>query len=42
MLDLNEKKFYLINNSETGEVSQDTIFNYFQHGKIVWADYSGG
>lgn len=42
MLNLNGKKFCSIENSGNGEVSGETIFNYFQDGKIVWADYSGG
>ncbi len=42
MLSLNRKRFCSIENSKNGEVSGETIFNYFQDGKIVWADYSGG
>ncbi len=42
MLNLNGKKFCSIENSSNGEVSGETIFNYFQDDKIVWADYSGG
>lgn len=42
MLNLDGKNFCSIENSENGEVSGETIFNYFQDGKIVWAVYSGG
>ncbi len=42
MIDINRKKFYSINNSNNGEVSCDTIFNYYQKENIVWAEYSGG
>jgi len=42
MINLNNKKFVSIDNTENGEVSGDTVFEYFQEGKIVWADYSGG
>ena len=36
------KKFALVNNSETGEVSTETIFEYKQKDKLVTADYYGG
>ena len=36
------KTFYLIENSESGKVNSDTVFNYQQKGNIVTADYSGG
>jgi len=42
MLNLNKKKFRSIVNSTNAEVSIDTVFNYYQDGRIVWADYSGG
>lgn len=29
-------------NSENGEVSDNTIFSYFQEENIIWADYHGG
>ena len=31
-----------VSNSETGEVSSETIFHYHQQGDIVWATYAGG
>ena len=36
------KKFKSIENSESGEVSAETIFEYFQKDNILWATYSGG
>ncbi len=41
MIDLNGKRFIALANSENGEVSSETIFNYFQEDKIIWANYSG-
>ncbi len=40
--DYNNRRFAGISNSETGEVSSETIFQYRQQGDIVWATYSGG
>lgn len=34
--------FKSIENSETGEVSGETVFRYRQKGDLVWAEYSGG
>jgi len=36
------KKFALIHNSETGQVSTETIFEYKQKDNLVTADYYGG
>ncbi len=36
------KTFTSIQNSETGEVSDETIFQYHQNENLVWAEYSGG
>ena len=36
------KKFGLLENSENGEVSSETIFEYSQNGDLVTAEYSGG
>ena len=36
------KTFYLVENSESGKVNADTVFNYQQKENIVTADYSGG
>ena len=34
--------FTAIENSESGEVSGETVFGYHQKGNIIWAEYSGG
>ncbi len=39
---LNNRKFRSVENSDNGEVSGDTVFSYYQKGRIVWAEYSGG
>jgi len=36
------KTFTSIENSESGEVSSETIFKYFQKDHILWATYEGG
>ena len=36
------RRFAGVSNSETGEVSSDTIFHYYQQVDIVWATYAGG
>lgn len=36
------KIFRSMNSSENGEVTSETIFKYYQQGRIVWAEYSGG
>ncbi|MDB9835560.1 hypothetical protein OAC51_01510 [Flavobacteriaceae bacterium] len=41
-INLNNKTFVLLENSENGEVNCETLFNYKQHGTLVTADYSGG
>ncbi|KAF2330308.1 hypothetical protein [Flavobacterium daemonense] len=38
----NNKRFALIQNSENGQVSTETIFNYKQEDHLVTADYFGG
>ncbi|MGJ8745515.1 hypothetical protein [Polaribacter sp.] len=38
----NNKVFYLLENSESGKVNSETVFNYQQKGNIVTADYAGG
>lgn len=38
----NNKKFASVQNSETGEVSSETVFHYHQKEELVWAEYSGG
>lgn len=34
--------FTSVSNSETGEVSAETVFHYHQTGELVWAEYKGG
>jgi len=36
------KQFSVIENSESGEASTDTIFRFHQKDDMVWADYMGG
>lgn len=39
---VDDRFFTAIENSESGEVSDKTIFCYHQKGDVIWADYSGG
>ena len=39
---LDDKYFTVVANSESGEVSDKTVFSYHQKGNTVWAEYSGG
>jgi hypothetical protein len=41
-INYNNKKFASVKNSETGEVSDETVFHYRQKDDLVWAEYSGG
>lgn len=41
-INLHNKKFKADFNSETGEVTAQTIFSYYQEENIIWANYSGG
>ena len=41
-LNLNGKIFKSISNSENGEISTSTVFEYRQKGNIIWATYKGG
>ena len=41
-INYDDKKFASIENSETGEVSGETVFHYRQKGDLVWAEYAGG
>ncbi len=34
--------FASVGNSETGEVSAETVFRYHQSDDLVWAEYNGG
>ena len=39
---LEDRYFTAVSNSETGEVSDQTIFSYHQKENVIWAEYSGG
>ncbi len=41
-MNYNGKKFKAIQNSENGEISEETIFEYKQIGNVLSAVYSGG
>jgi len=41
-IDYNNKVFVSTSNSDNGEVSDKTVFNYRQWKDIIWACYSGG
>ena len=34
--------FTAVENAESGEVSDETVFSYHQKGNIIWAEYTGG
>ncbi|MER1987110.1 MAG: n-acetylglutamate synthase [Solibacillus sp.] len=42
MINYNGRSFVSIENTENGEVSSKTIFEYKQQGHIITATYSGG
>lgn len=42
MVNYNGRTFVSIENTENGEVSSQTVFEYKQEGKIISATYSGG
>ena len=42
IMDYNNKKFRPVQNSENGELSDETIFAYQQEGNILTSTYSGG
>lgn len=41
-MNYNKKIFKAISNSQNGETSQETIFEYFQNGNVLSSEYSGG
>lgn len=41
-IDLNNKIFRSVSNTDNGEVNSDTLFLYHQEEGRVWAEYSGG
>ena len=42
MINYNNKKFRPISNTDNGETSSETIFNYKQVDNILTSEYSGG
>lgn len=42
MISYNDKTFRPVSNTENGETSNETIFQYKQDGKILTSEYSGG
>ncbi|MBC2171204.1 n-acetylglutamate synthase [Listeria booriae] len=42
MVNYHGKKFKVVENSDNGEVSENTIFHYFQDDDIISGTYSGG
>ena len=42
MFNLHFKQFKILNSSENGDVNDKTIFEYFQDGDEIWANYKGG
>lgn len=41
-MNYNNKRFRVVKNSENGETTTETIFEYKQHGNILTSAYSGG
>lgn len=41
-INLHHKTFQALSNSDNGEVSASTRFEYRQEGKMIWATYGGG
>lgn len=41
-MDYHNKTFRPVQNSENGETSEDTIFEYKQNGNILTSEYTGG
>lgn len=41
-LNYDNRRFVSVSNSENGEVSAATVFEYHQDGALVWATYRGG
>lgn len=42
MFNYHQKRFQAVVNLDSGEVSAETVFHYFQEGDLLWADYAGG
>jgi hypothetical protein len=41
-IDYEGRVFASVANTENGDVGDETIFHYHQHGDLVWADHAGG
>ena len=41
-MNYNNKRFRTVENSENGETTAETIFEYKQNGNIITSEYSGG
>ena len=41
-INIDNKKFCAVSNSEGGEVNEQAIFHYRQKEELIWATYSGG
>lgn len=41
-IDYNNRKFRGIVNYHDGDLTEDTLFTYYQEGKIVWGTFKGG
>lgn len=41
-MNYNNKKFRPVQNSENGETTEETLFEYKQNGNILTAEYKGG
>lgn len=41
-INLDNRKFKSLYNTENGQVSSLTIFHYHQENKMIWAEYAGG
>ena len=41
-MNYNNKKFRPVENSENGETTEETIFEYKQNGNILTSEYTGG
>ncbi|SDL31276.1 hypothetical protein SAMN05421823_105172 [Catalinimonas alkaloidigena] len=41
-INYHNRRFRSVSNSDNGEVSSDTLFEYQQEGSLVWATYQGG
>jgi len=41
-INLNNRKFKSLSNSANGEISDTTIFHYYQRSEMIWAEYFGG